>query len=103
MNIDLVEGWTGVLNFQLLADGAAYNLTGLTVALLLRNSGGGPVVTTGDTAIVTATAGKVSYTPDAEDLRAVGSPYYARFSVTNGAQIVYFANVTPGVWTVRKA
>jgi hypothetical protein len=38
--LSIVEGWNGALPFTLNADGAGIDLTGLTVAIVLRNAAG---------------------------------------------------------------
>jgi len=102
MNISVVEGWTGDLNFQLLADGAAYNLTGTTVTLVLLDSNGATIDTTGDLSVTDAVLGKVRYSPDAGDFRASVSSYSARVKVALGSQVIFFPSGAPGIWTINK-
>lgn len=102
MDISIVEGWTGNLDFQLLADGVAYDLSGFTVTLSLFDTGAKAVNTTSDVSVIDATGGKVRYTPDSADLTSRMSPYAARFKVTNGSAVVFFPSGQAGVWTVRK-
>jgi hypothetical protein len=94
--LDLTEGWTGPLPFTLKADGTAVNLTGMTVTMVLKDNAGNDVTTTGDVVITTAASGLVTYTPDATDLLASGSPYTVRFQVVDGSsQTVFFPNGQP--------
>ena len=93
--LDIVEGWTGELGpFTLKADGTAVDLTGLTVALILRDRSGTAVTTAGDTRVHgTPTSGQVYYRPDAADMTAALSPYSAHWQVTDGSgYVVYFPN-----------
>lgn len=99
----LVEGWTGPLDFTLLADGAAIDGTGMTVALALRDRNGGLVDVTGKVAWIDAATGTVRYSPAADDLKAHRSPYNARFRVTDGSgKDVFFPNTGADEWTVRQ-
>ena len=104
MPIDVTEGWTGGLEFQLLADGAvpAGSLPG-TPDLILKDKTGIAIDTTGDVTVTEAAQWKVKYTPDAADFNASGSPYTARFKVTDaGSQIVFFPSGPADVWRVHK-
>lgn len=77
------------------------DLTGLTVALVLKDRTGTTVNTTGDVALVVAASGSVKYTPDSTDLDYTLSPYTAKFSVTYGdASIRYFPQGPPMRWIV---
>ena len=101
MPLTIVEGTTANMDFTLTADGAAVNLTGATVVLVLSDKDGTAVTTTGDVTVVTAADGKVRYQPDAADLDASLSPYRARFKVTDSSsQIAYYPNSLADVWTV---
>lgn len=103
MTDDLVEGWTGPLDFALLTDGAALNGTGLTVTLALRDRSEGVVNVTGNVAWLVQASGTVRFSPSAEDLKAARSPYQARFKVTDGSsKDVFFPNAEPMKWVVRK-
>lgn len=101
-NVELVTGWTGPLDFQLLADGAAINLTGMTVDLILTASDGTSIPTTGDTSVQDAALGKVRYTPDATDLLVASSPVKMRWKVTDGAgAVVYHPSARPATIVVH--
>jgi len=92
--IDITEGWTDPIPFQLLVDGTGLNLAGLTITLTLTHRQG-TVDTAGDVTVTDASTGKVAYTPDPADLTAAQSPYRARFKVVDGGgAVVYFP---PGV------
>lgn len=102
--IDLVEGWTGNIDFTLLADGTAANLTGCSLELILRDRAGSQIDTSSDASIQVAASGTVRYTPDSTDLAAAGSPYSARWKVTDGsAKVTYFPSGEPDRWVVWKA
>jgi len=100
--LNLIEGWTGDLDFTLKADGSAINGTGTTPTLVLRDRNGGTVDMTGKVAWISAAAGTVRYSPAATDLKAQLSPYEARFKVTDASsKDVFFPNGAADVWTVR--
>lgn len=93
--LEIVEGWTGELGpFTLKADGVAVDLTGMTVALVLKDKDGAAVDTTGDTRVSgTPTSGKVYYAPGAADMTNAASPYTVHWSVTDAfGKVVFFPN-----------
>lgn len=91
MEIQITGGWTGDVLMQLLADGVAVNLTGTTVALVLRDRDGTLVDTSGDLTVTDPATGKVTWNPDAADLAVAKTPHRLRFKVTDaGSKIVYF-------------
>ena len=101
MPLTIVEGTTANLDFVLTADGAAVNLTGSTVTLVLSDKDGTAIPTTGDVSVVTAAEGKVRYAPDAADLASSTSPYRARFKVTDASsQIAYYPSGRADPWTI---
>lgn len=101
-NVELVSGWTGPLDFRLLADGAAINLTGMTVELILTAQDGTSIPTTGDTSVTDAVAGKVRYSPDSTDLVVASSPIQMRWKVTDGGgSVVYHPSGRPAVIVVH--
>lgn len=104
MTTELVEGWTAAIPFTLKADGAALDLTSLTVTLELRGRDGSPVNTTSKVAVTSAAAGQVTFTPVAGDLVASLSPYEARFVVTdtNGKVLKVPNSQQPDLWKVGK-
>lgn len=89
-NVELVTGWTGPLDFRLLADGAAYNLTGMTVELILTAQDGTSISTSGDTSVTDAATGTVRYLPDSTDLVTSNSPISMRWKVTDGGGLIVF-------------
>jgi hypothetical protein len=102
MSIEIIEGWTGPIDFALKADGSAVDLNGITVTLLLKGNDGLAVDTTGDISILDSTAGTVRYLPDAADLTAAKSPYKARFKLVDGTgAIAYCPSGARDRWDVR--
>ena len=88
--IELVEGWTGPLDFQLMANGSVPNLTGCTVELILRKRDGTVVDTSGDVAVQgDPTEAIVRYTPEDATVLTNG-PMHARFKVIDAASKVTF-------------
>lgn len=100
--IGIVEGWTGAIDFRLLADGTAQNLTGMTVAAVAYDRSRNTVTLTGDCTVQSSTGGLVRLTPDSGDFLESGSPYDLRFKVTDGGLDVFFPNEEPISVTVRK-
>ena len=100
--VGIVEGWTGNIDFRLLADGSAQNLTGMTVVAVgydrLRNA----VTLIGDVTVLSATGGTVRLQPDANDFIEAASPYELRFKVTDGGLDTFFPSEEPILVTVRK-
>lgn len=83
--LEIVEGWTSRLAFQLKENGAAMDGTGITVSALDIVAADGTVVdTTGDFGWIAAAAGTVYYDPDAADFVAAKSPYSVRVQLTDG-------------------
>jgi hypothetical protein len=100
---EVVDGWTGPLDYTLLADGTALNLTGMTVTLILTKPDGTVVDTTGDVTVTDAAAGWVRYTPDATDLAASESPLRMRWKVVDGAgAVVYHPSARPAVIVIHE-
>ena len=103
MPLEITEGWTAPIDYQLLDDGVAVDHTGFTVALILKDAfGGAPSTTsTGEVAYLTSTDAKVRYQPSSGDLRASRSPYTARFKVTDGAgKIAFYPQGAAERWDV---
>jgi hypothetical protein len=101
-NVEIVEGWTGPLDFRLLADGSALDISGMTVELLLTAQDGTAIDTTGDTSITDATDGEVRYLPDPTDLDSDDSPILMRWKVTDDlGRVVYHPSGRPAVIAVR--
>jgi hypothetical protein len=103
--VHIVEGWLGPIDFQLLANGVAQNLTGLTVTGKAFNRINAMSDLDGDISIVSASSGYVRLTPDAIDFNAANSPYELRFWVANdtsGAGVVMFPNAEAISLIVRR-
>jgi hypothetical protein len=99
--VEISQGWTGDLDFQLLMDGVAVNLTGKTVTAQATNKNGASVNLTGVVTVTSLLEGKVRYTPSANDFVAAQSPYGFRFKATTGDQTVMFPNGVADAWIVR--
>lgn len=101
--IEITEGWTGGIDLQLQADGAAYDLTGMEVVFIKTNACGVEVATTCGTAFeqISSTCGIVRWTPaSTNDLLTSAQPYLVKVRVTSGATKVYFPNGAGDEWTV---
>lgn len=88
--LNIVEGTTGPIFFQVLENGSPLELSDFTVTLTLTDSDGVTIVTTGDVLVVNDINGVISYTPDSTDLDATYSPYKARWALTEDTGIVYY-------------
>jgi hypothetical protein len=100
--VGIVEGWTGNMDFRLLADGSTQNLTGMTVNAVGYNRLKAAVTLTGDLSILSATGGTVRFTPDTGDFLEAESPYELRFKVTDGGLHVFFPSDEPISVIVRR-
>jgi hypothetical protein len=98
----VTEGVTTPLRFQLLDDGAPIDLSGMTVTLLLQDRLGAVVSTAGMVTIITATTGRVDFTPSTIAFFTVAnSPYHARFKLVNSTGGISFVpNGIRDRWTV---
>lgn len=102
LEVGLVEGWNGPVEFRLRSDGDVQDLTSWTMEGELYDRNGSIVSATDDVAIMTATAGHVKLTPDTDDFRVSGSPYRLRFRGTFAGETVYFPSEEPICITVRQ-
>lgn len=99
----LVEGWTEPIRQQLLADGAPFDATGVTLELVLKDNAGNSVSTSGKTAWDTASTSIAKFTPGSSDLTAAGSPYTATWKLTSGSQVAFYPAPASDQWFVRTA
>lgn len=104
---EFVEGETKPIT-PTLYDGSgssatAIDGTGLTLSLVVVDRNGNTVPITGDVSWSTQASGIAKYEPDETDLKASGSPYAARWAVTDGnSDVAYYPNQEPERWVVRK-
>ena len=101
--INITEGWSGPVDLQLQADGTVYDLTGKTVAFILRSRGNVEfVATTSGSQLeqVASSCGIVRFTPSSGDLAVCDQPYTGRVRVTSGTQSVFFPNGRGDDWHV---
>lgn len=93
---EVVEGWTAALPFTLKGDGDPVDLTGLTVAVLLKDARGVYLRndTTAGVSVTNATGGEIEYTPaSSSEFVARWTPYKIRFRVSDGSSDrVFFPN-----------
>lgn len=100
MALNLVQGWTEQIQDTLFADGVVQDLTGMTVQLVMYNSGKKPVTLLGDTVIVNASEGVVGFNPATTDL--LKGVYSIRWKVTDPSdRVAFFPSGSPEVWTVQ--
>lgn len=99
------QGTTEALKFQLEADGAAIDGSGLTPTLEIETRKGASVTLGGTVAWHTQASGIVKYTPVAGDytsaLVPADSPYQVRWKLTASGVIYYVPNGDePDYWTI---
>lgn len=102
---NLVEGWTDPIDCILQADGAALNLTGLSVSLLAWNKALSPLTVAGSVSVTSAAAGTVRYSPTSGDalILHANSPVSVRWKLTDGSgKIRFIPNTDPDRWVVRQ-
>jgi len=102
MPLSLIQGETAPIQYQLLADGVAADLTGATVAISITDRRGIEASSTGTVSVVDSTDGQVTFTPATTgDFTRARSPYSVRFTVETPSGTVYFPNAaTPEYWIV---
>jgi hypothetical protein len=101
--IELTEGWSGSIDLQLQADGAAYDLSSKTVTFIKRTASGVEwIATTSGSQLeqVASTCGLIRYTPTTGDLLVVDQPYWIKVRVTSGPSNVFFPNGRGDDWVV---
>jgi hypothetical protein len=113
LEVSWVAGWTAPRDFALSIDGAAPDLTGWTVTLILRDPAGSLVASPGSVTLLTqsgATLGHVRWTPASASILANATAatleYRAHFELTSGSTKRYFPNVRKGepmLWHVTRA
>jgi len=104
-SVDVVEGWTGALDFQLKANDEtpATPMGGsATVTLILRDRKGNLVDVAGDCEVLDRAQWTVRYTPDSADLVAANGPCSGRWRVEDGAVVVFFPSGEADVWNIHK-
>lgn len=104
--VDLVEGWTSRLDFQLLSDGVKHSLsTGDVHAAYLFDKNGDPVTTsTSQITIVAAACGSIGFTASSCYWHAGLAPYTLRFAEKDSNGLwAFFPNADPITIGVRSA
>lgn len=105
MPFEIVESWTGPVDFVLKIDGVAAVLSSDdVVTLILRGADRKVISTTGEVSILVPSEGKVRYVPSPYDFVASRGPYYARFQVVDvTSRKVFFPNGAADLITVYPA
>lgn len=102
--MNLVEGWTLGIEYQLRTSDGGVDLTGSTVTVQLYDQQWQVSSSTGSLTVTSSTGGKVRWSPGTtQDLIQVKSPYYVRFKVVDASlKIAYFPNEAPERWDVGR-
>lgn len=100
MSIYLHTGWTEPINDQLLADGAAVNLTGMTVEIEIRDASGAVLTKSGTVSVVDASLGKVRFSPASGDIVSTGSPWRVWWKVTASGKVAFFPDRVGIQWFI---
>jgi hypothetical protein len=100
--VEIPEGWSAGLTFDLKENGELKDLTGMTMTAEAIDRSKNTVILTGDLTTLTATAGRVRLTPDTGDFSASGSPYELRFKGASGIENSYFPSGQAVVVKVRR-
>lgn len=102
MALNIVQGQTAPIAYQLLADGEAYDLTGCTVQIEALKPSGHDPEWSGTLAVTSAAEGEVTFSPASGDFDATPGKYLIRFKVTRAdTKVEYFPSGNREVWTVR--
>lgn len=108
MSLDLVQGWTDPIDYQLkkvAVDGTItiLNLTGMTAALEVFDARGNSISIAGTVTVTSAITGEVRFAPGASDLLTAKSPYEIRWKITDGSgKVAYFPRAEAEKWIVRR-
>lgn len=103
MSLFIVEGQTAPVDYRILADGVAYDLSGCTVSTVARTHAGATKVLAGSTAVLVAASGTVRFSPDAADFVASDFMLRVRFRVTRAdSKIEFFPTGEPESWVIQK-
>lgn len=101
--VNIAEGWSAPIDFQLFNDDVAQDLTNMTVTGQAYDRLKNAVALASDVSVLTATAGKVRLTPDTDDFVEEGSPYELRFKVVDsGNAAAFFPSAEPVAVIVRR-
>ena len=102
MVYEIVEGWSGPIDIDLLSQGAVPSgtMAGMSCELILRDLSGNTLSTSGDVSITDPVNWTVRYSPDVADL--VAGVYHGRVKVTDsGGLVTYFPSGAWDIWQIR--
>jgi hypothetical protein len=102
---NLVTGWTDFIDFQILLDGVAPNLTGYGVPVMyFRDKNGTTLTVNGTVSWQDASTAKARFLPsDANQIKDSNAPLRVRAELTDGAgRKSYIPNAQPDEWHVGK-
>jgi hypothetical protein len=104
MALDLIEGWTERIGYQVYADGTAPDLTAATVTLVAWNPRTDSLTMAGSAGLIgDGSTGQVYFDPDETDLTEARTPIFARFKIVDGSsKVSYFPTGDPLRWDISK-
>lgn len=95
------EGWTNPIRRQLLSDGLPYDASDLTIGLDLRDRTGAVVSTAGKVSWFDDVTAYAQFEPGPSDLTQAGSPYHARWQITDvNGKVAFHPQDLPETWKV---
>lgn len=98
------EGWTERIRYRLTRNSPAVvmDLTGMSIALVGKDTLGNPLAFTGTVGSDDPTGGAVYFDPSDDDLVALRSPFYVRWEVTDTSnKSAFFPRSNPITWIVQ--
>jgi hypothetical protein len=101
--MDIVEGWTEPLDFELWYDTSnKLNGVGMLPTAEATDKNGVKLTLPGTTTWVDAANGRVRYSPSGVEFTAVSSPYGFRIKVQAAGKNAWWPNASPLPLVVRK-
>jgi hypothetical protein len=95
------EGRTKPIDTQIKSNGLAFDATGMTIAIELRDRTGALFAPTGAAVWLNATTSTVRFTPGATDLTVARSPIGVYFKITAGSDIDFAPTGEGDEWVIH--
>lgn len=95
------EGRTKPIDTQLLSNGAAFDASGITLDIELRDRTGALITPVGSVAWLNQSISTVRFTPDATDLTVARSPIGVYFKLQGGSDVDYAPTGEGDEWIIH--